>query len=150
MKKIIMYGKYGNGKLVLMDDDDYKKYGKIKWHVNKYGYAVHSVKIKGTKRVIAKFLSRIIMNCSNGMEVDHINHIRLDNKKSNLRVVNHSENCRNRIPKASGFVGIDYRNLYDKWRVRFQYKNIKHNLGSYYSFEDAKRAYETGIKGLIP
>ena len=33
------------------------------------------------------------------LEVDHINHIRTDNRIANLRLIEHKENCQNPLPK---------------------------------------------------
>lgn len=49
-------------------------------------------KVKVRKRVL---LHRILIDCPNGMVIDHINRDGLDNRKSNLRIVTHAENLLN-------------------------------------------------------
>ncbi len=43
-----------------------------------------------------KFMHRLIMNPPDNMEVHHINHDGLDNRKQNLQICSHSENQKNR------------------------------------------------------
>lgn len=38
-----MFGKYGNGKFVLLDDEDYDWAVQFTWHVDKRGYAVRNI-----------------------------------------------------------------------------------------------------------
>ena len=43
-----------------------------------------------------RWVHRIIMGTTNGMDTDHINHNTCDNRRANLRVCTHAENMRNR------------------------------------------------------
>ena len=82
------------GKYAIVDDDDYQELNIYNWYFNNDGYAVRSVEISKGKRTKQR-MHRIITNCPDGFEVDHANHDKLDNRKSNLRVCSSSENSHN-------------------------------------------------------
>ena len=53
-----------------------------------------------------------------GMEIDHINHIRDDNRIENLRMVSRSENMKNRLlsrNNTSGHCGVTFDSARGKW-----------------------------------
>lgn len=53
-----------------------------------------------------------------GMQVDHINQDRLDNRIENLRLVTHKDNNKNKgINKnnTSGYLGVSWSKKYSKW-----------------------------------
>jgi len=65
-------------------------------------------------------------------EIDHINHIRNDNRIENLRVVTSQENSRNRaISKAnsSGFTGVHIDKRTQRWQARIRVNGALINLG---------------------
>ena len=108
-------------KFALIDEEDYEKVveaikyknGKPgKWYahnpqphlVGDYTYA-HD----GDRR---KSIHRVVMGNPEGMDVDHINGNRLDNRKANLRVCTRSQNSQNkklRSDSKSGFKGVRHR-----------------------------------------
>ena len=58
----------------------------------------------------------LLCPCKQGEEVDHINHDRLDNRKSNIRICSHSENMHNQVLRrdnSSGFSGVSKKR--NKW-----------------------------------
>ncbi len=112
--KIKLNGKRGIGKFALVDEDDFIHFSKFKWHCGKEGYAMGWM--GGGRKV---YLHRMIMNAPDGLEVDHINRIRLDNKKSNLRICTQVENKRNARKKNrdSQYHGIRRDNTGKKWIV---------------------------------
>lgn len=67
-----------------------------------------------------------------GLEIDHINHIRNDNRIENLRLVTPSENRRNMSMSArnkSGVIGVfEFRN---KWRAAVSVENDHIWLGDF-------------------
>lgn len=94
--KITMYDKQGNvSAYTLIDKDDYNKCCKHKWKLS-HGYATTH---EGTKTI---FLHRVIMEYNGNQVVDHINHDKLDNRRSNLRIVSKSVNASNNYKKYSG------------------------------------------------
>jgi hypothetical protein len=87
------------GVKILVDDEDYLRLKAHKWSVNSRGYAVRFTEHLGVKKGIR--MHREILELGEydgGMEVDHINRNKLDNRRCNLRLVTRSENQKNRNP----------------------------------------------------
>lgn len=73
-------------------------------------------------------------------QLDHINKNRSDNRFSNLREVNNSENQRNttlRSSNKSGVMGIHIRTDNGKWSVRINHNGERYVLGSFTDFFEA-------------
>jgi hypothetical protein len=90
-----------------------------------------------------KYLHRIIMNCPEGMFVDHINHNPLNNSRSNLRIVTLQQNNMNRSKtkrNTSGVLGVSWHKPNEKWRVQIVLNNKNIYLGSFDNLEDASQA----------
>lgn len=83
------------------DDCDYEMLSCYKWIYNSRGYVATMVKKdnkdwrKGYKCV---YMHRLIMECPDNLQVDHINHEKTDNRRVNLRNVTASENALNKLP----------------------------------------------------
>ncbi len=80
------------------------------------------------------------MNPPDGLEVDHINRDKLDNRRVNLRNVTHKQNCYNTktVISNSGVRQTTSR----KWQARLGGKN----LGSYLTYEEAYQIRQEAIK----
>lgn len=139
VKKIFISGKKGKGKFVLVDAEDYEKYGGKKWHLNSYGYATRAEYPKNEhyKRV---YLHREIMNCPKGMVVDHLNGDKLDCRKKNMRVCTDAENHKNRHDNAKHYT---FDKNKGKWRVIV--KGVCY--GSYLSEEEAAKIARKVVSG---
>lgn len=106
--------------------------------ISQYVWDVHSTR----KYVISHkdniIMHRLIMNAPDNSEVDHINSVKYDNRRENLRLTDHIGNRRN-MPKRSE------RNPYPsvfptksgKWGVSIGYDGKKHNLGVYDDLNEA-------------
>ena len=77
-------------------------------------------------------LHRFITNCPEDMEVDHINHDTLDNRKSNLRIVKASNNSHNR----NDVKGV-YKTTNNKYYAQIMINGIKQHIGVFDTEEDA-------------
>lgn len=78
-----------------------------------------------------------------GLEIDHINHIKDDNRIENLRLVDRSENMRNtKMMKhnTSGVPGVTFHKAKGKWQAQIQYLKKNIYIGIYSSFDDAVTA----------
>ena len=72
--------------------------------------------------------------------IDHINHIRNDNKLKNLRCVSHAENMKNRpltCKNTSGYSGINYNAKNKAWQINIGVKGKSKTLGYRKDLEDA-------------
>ena len=73
-------------------------------------------------------------------QIDHINHIRTDNRIENLRKVHHCDNAKNksmRVDNTSGVAGVYYDRTNRKWRARIRASGTTICLGRYDSLEEA-------------
>jgi len=79
-----------HGESTIIDSDDFDLVSQHRWYLNN-GYAV--ARIGGKPTCMHVFL---IGRAPNGHHTDHINRNKLDNRRSNLRIVTAAENLRNR------------------------------------------------------
>lgn len=78
-----------------------------------------------------------------GLEVDHINHIRNDNRLVNLRFVIHGENMRNKSVNSkntSGVTGVYFLKDRKKYRARIVVDGETISIGNYDTLEEAAAA----------
>lgn len=86
---------------------------------------------------------RLIMKCPKDMQIDHINHNTLDNRKQNLRICTAKVNNQNKIinkSKSSGYRNIYWKPKLNKWEVGLcsDYKKIY--IGVFAKLDDAIQA----------
>ena len=135
------------GKYALVDDEDYKELDKFNWWIIT-GYAARTKWVNGKNELI--LMHRLIANTPKGLDTDHINGNRLDNRRKNLRICDTSENTRNRgIDKnnTSGYRGVSWHKRIRKWQSRITVYG-KFIQGGYFSDikEAAKKYNELSIK----
>ena len=137
--------KLTQGKYALVDDEDFEYLNQFHWSVDGSGYPQRAIKINGKHRPIR--MHRDILKLNAGEHADHINHDKLDNKRTNLRKCTQQENNRN-MPmlktNTSGYRGVyekkdKFRN--NKWVSEIHVNNKKIHLGLFKTPEDAAQAY---------
>jgi hypothetical protein len=136
---IIIYT--NTNKEILIDKEDFKKVSKYTWHLGAKGYAVTS-EMKKCKCTLI-LMHRLIMDAPKEMIVDHINHNRLDNRKSNLRICTIQQNIMNskcHKDSKSKVRGVDYHNRDKLWRARITINGKRISLGWFKSKDDAVKA----------
>jgi hypothetical protein len=100
-------------------------------------------------------VARMIMDAPDGMQVDHINHDTLDNRRRNLRVCTVQGNARNRrkVTSKNLFKGIHYDNVNTHdgsrgdgvarpWRAIARVDGRRVSLGYFATQEEAAIAYD--------
>jgi AP2 domain len=127
------------------DDEDYELLSQFKWHRTAQGYARHSFtadrKIKMHRMILD--LGKSFQGSQ--VQIDHANRNKLDNRRENPRLVNASENCRNKSKRpdnTSGFTGVSWDKEAKKWSAQISIVRGKYKkLGRFSTKEDAALAY---------
>ena len=131
--EIILYDHYGEEReRTQIDIDDIKKIKKYKWYLGYDGYCR-----SGDKPI---YLHRIIMNCPNNKDIDHIDGKPLNNRKYNLREATNSQNMMNRKLQSnntSGVTGVIWDKHKEKWRAQIKINNKNICLGRFINFDEA-------------
>lgn len=130
------------GKKAMVDDEDFEELNKVKWCFSD-GYAIRRYTNEQGSSVYTK-MHRFIINTPNKMDTDHINHNKLDNRKSNLRICTRTENQQNhKIQKnsTSGYKGVNYHKVNQVWRAQIRINRKHTHLGCFDTKEEAAIAY---------
>lgn len=136
------------GKFALVDPEDARRLGKHSWYYGFRGYAMRSkVMPNGNRKTVS--MHREILAAKDHEEVDHINGDRLDNRRSNLRVLGRSANLHNRGAYGpSGLKGVSWDKRKKKWRAEIGKNGKRAWLGYHDTKEDAERIYRKASKRL--
>lgn len=131
-----------NGGFSLVDDDIYDSVCNLTWYQ-------HNGYIKRTDS--SKFLLHhvVIGKPENGLEVDHINGDKSDNRKSNLRFCKHTENVMNRSlykNNNTGLKGVSWHKTNKKYQAQIRKDNKQYYLGSFDNAMDAALVYNNYAK----
>jgi len=137
--------KLTQGKVALVDDEDYEWLTQWKWCAWKASGIFYAVrKDKDTCKFI--LMHREILNTPGNLQVDHKDRNGLNNQRNNIRNCCSSDNQHNKIGWAkSGYKGV-YLNTYKMKSVRFRaviQVNHKYvHLGYFDTAELAAKAYD--------
>jgi len=146
------------GMIALVDDADFDRVSQYTWSCLNGGSAQARI---GTIRVQMHRFILGLNDYDGKVVVDHINHNRLDNRRCNLRIVTHSQNCGNKIPArrkglykgvTDGLRGREPKLGAVKWgrsrvpqkryRAHITCDGVTHNLGGFPTPEAAAKAYD--------
>lgn len=116
------------GEAIKVSDADFDWLNQYSWHLND-GYATTTVGRRPNRRNL--YMHRLIMGEPQGMQIDHINRIRQDNRRSNIRICTQADNAKNRglykkyKNNTSGVAGVIFIKRESKWRVSFQKDGVR-------------------------
>lgn len=139
-----------DGSPVLVDPVDHEYLTQWKWKRHRDGYAVRSGWKNG--KFVSVYMHREIMNPPEGLEVDHINRDKLDNRRENLRSVSRSVNMHNhpnRVNRTSGRRGVSWHKASRKWWARIYVDTKLHDLGMFDDIEEAGESYDKARIRLV-
>ena len=124
----------------------------LKWYTHKAKDRYYAMRTKRTKldkhniMLHKVILERMLDRPLEKDEMpDHVNtNNPLDNRRSNLRVANCSQNNMNKkkpSSNTSGYKGVAWDRCVGKWKVMIQYNYKKKHIGYFDNIEDAAQAY---------
>lgn len=137
-----------NGGVAIVDDDDYGRLSHARWYRASNGYAIHGEAKHGFKSFDK--MHRIVLGAEKGEYVDHIDRNKLNNQKSNLRIVSAYENAQNH-PKKQGrnrFIGVQFITRMGLFQSRCRINGGDHFLGYFRSEIAAAHAYNLKAREL--
>lgn len=141
------------GKIAIVDDEDYQGLSQYKWCAAKlHGifYAVRAVRGENKKHIL---MHREILGLTkgDGKQTDHHNHNSLDNRKCNIRICSNRQNQQNRHKKrgCSQYKGVSWYKRDKKWFAQIKVNSQKIHLGCFNNQIDAAKAYDKKAKELF-
>jgi len=142
------------GQTAIIDDQDYRRISAYKWYIGSDGYARRTSYAKGKSKNI--FMHRQILfphkREFDGIETDHINGNRLDNRRSNLRAATREQNQWNRKKPETGgsskYKGVSLHSRDNSWYAYITTNGKHKHLGSFDNEEQAARAYNIAAEEL--
>lgn len=127
---------------IFVDDEDYEWLNQYTWCLHG-GYAVSSIfNRKGDGNYDYCRMHRMILNPDANLFVDHINHVKHDNRKENLRTCTPRENMMNSSlakNNTSGVTGVHWHKTAKKWITNISVDHKLIHLGYFTVFEEAVR-----------
>lgn len=139
------------GKIALVDDEDFEKLNQYKWCATKYGNNFRAERrclVNGKSKI--KRMHREITNAPKHLEVDHKDGNGLNNQKINLRICTHQENGFNQTkPRKNnklGIKGVCWHKIAEKFQAQIQVNGKGIYLGLFSVLGDADDAYRRAEK----
>jgi hypothetical protein len=147
--RIPLYGRAGEviGH-ALVDAADLPLVELRRWHRDPKGYVRTSARTPaGTPTTLT--MHRLIAGATQGLDVDHVNGDRADNRRANLRVCTHAENMGNHRGRNGELRGVR-KTPGGRWQARIMVGYVEHYLGTYLSRHGAitaRREAELRLRG---
>ena len=138
--------KLTQGYVALVDDEDFVLISKYSWHVQKEGRNIYArTNIPALKKYRGVLMHILLMGKKPGLELDHINHNGIDNRRKNLRHVTRQQNQHNRrhhLHTSSKYKGVSFYKGKGIWVAQINKDNIRFYLGTFPTQKDAALAYD--------
>lgn len=144
---IALYG----GFEAIVDANDYDWLMKYNWAVNNNGYAYRPSLIADNKKGAAILMHRQIMNTPQGMDTDHINGNKLDNRRANLRICTNAQNMRNAKKHygdkaTSKYKGVSWKKRQQRWQAAIAVDDKDIHLDTFSTDIEGAIAYNEAAK----
>lgn len=128
-----------SNKFALVDNEDFEIVNQWQWHIGAKGYANNAV--------IGSMHRFILSITDTKLQVDHIYHNKLDNRKSRIRICTNAENNRNKKKCFNRKTNSKYKGVSkhskttNLFRAKITIDNKSIHLGYFKEEVEAARAY---------
>ncbi len=133
---------------VLLDPEDYSRFSGLSWRIDEGGYVRRTQWIRGKTKTL--LLHRCVLNVEwrSAAEkcVDHINGNKLDNRKSNLRIVSYAQNAANRHAVLTSTERLHISRSGQAYIARLRIDGVPIYVGSFPDPEKAEHAVKRYIE----
>lgn len=146
---------HGTSVTVYYSDEDSALIDSYSWYVHRGGYISGTLRGTGARNRPSQYMHRLILPPPEGLQIDHINGNRSDNRRCNLRCVPPSMNSlnqNNRLRKNNthGFRGVALHKPSGLWQARLSINKRRYNLGYFKTAKEASTAYKKAAKSWLP
>jgi len=136
----------------LIDAADATWAGQWTWRLSGT-YAARSERVNGTKIGIILHRELLGLVAGDGLDGDHFNRDRLDDRRSNLRVISRAGNTQNRPSvkgSSSAYRGVSWFKRLKKWKAEVRAGDKLHYLGLFIDELEAAEAARAARARLLP
>jgi hypothetical protein len=140
----------------LVDAADYDRLAAFRWGVIRVHRTSYAIRYAWDgKRVTAILMHRDVLGVEGGRknQVDHIDFDGLNNRRSNLRIVSHAENCQHNRPSVrntTGHVGVSFDSERGKWHARLTRNGRRIHHSMHRTMEGAVAARAAAAQAVSP
>ena len=134
------------GKVALVDDDDFEELSRYSWCADKIGNNWYAKNRKNNK---IRYMHRLIMGAGLGQFIDHKNMNGLDNRRANLRFCTRSQNYFNTKKDngcSSKYKGVYWHETNKKWVAYINGNRQIQYLGSFDDEIVAAKTFDKAAK----
>ena len=142
MIQISVYSCDGTVKALTLVDDEDGHQAAYHWYLSNAGYARrHTPQRSGRRRTVLLHREILGLVHGDGLEADHVDGNRLNNRRSNLRAVTPAENSQNLAsrPGTSRYRGVSWCKRARKWQAQAKANGRIHYLGKFADEHEAGR-----------
>lgn len=139
----------GSTVVVLVDDADLPLLAGWSLTLHDKGYVL--AQRGGRDRRERIYLHRLLLSPPSSLQCDHLNGVRTDNRRCNLRIVDQTTNNFNaalRRDNTHGHRGISLHKRSGLWQARITIRGRRHNLGYFKTAEAASTRYRAAAEGF--
>jgi hypothetical protein len=132
------------GQNAIVDAQDFEWLSQWNWYAQWFSCtrSFYAARRQNHKKI---YMHLAILECKGGEKGDHRNRDSLDNRRQNLRKCTQTQNTHNqRLSRrnTSGYKGVSWHTQRNKWSSNIRVNRKAVHLGTFYSREDAARAYD--------